>query len=137
VVARFIAVWPMQTCERSMYDEALVDTYWKVLRVGEITLGVAEGRREPHMVLRSREGAYVATVGCNQLFGSFGLDGASLAFSQGASTMMVCAPPLDDWERALAGALAAAESWQTVGPGLELFDAGGASIALFQAVHFE
>jgi heat shock protein HslJ len=136
VVARFIAVWPMQTCERSMYDESLQDTYWKILRLGEAPVGAAEGRREPHLILRSQDGRYAATVGCNQLVGGFSLDGASLTFGQGASTMMACPPPLDAWEQALAAALARAARWQVVGPGLELFDEAGASIALFQAVHF-
>ena len=46
---------------------------------------------------------------------------------------MACPPPMDDWERQLAGALAATRGWRVNGGALELLDSTGMQIALFQA----
>ncbi len=134
VVNRFTGVWPDETCEQAMSSRSLTNTYWRIVRLGKTQLTPIENGREPHMVLKEGENRFVATVGCNQLFGVFERDGEKLTFRSPAATMMACPPPLDDWERMLAGALAAARGWRVNGEALELLDSSGMQIGLFQAV---
>ncbi|HVL19820.1 MAG TPA: META domain-containing protein [Amaricoccus sp.] len=134
LVSRFTGVWPEETCEQAMSSRSLTNTYWRIVRLGKTQLAPAEHAREPHLVLKEGENRFVATVGCNQLFGGFERDGDRLTFKSPAATLMGCPPPLDDWERMLTGALAAARGWRVNGEALELLDSSGMQIALFQAV---
>lgn len=136
VVEKFTGVWPEETCERAMSGTSLTNTYWKILRLGKSELEVAEGAREPHLVLREGETRFTATVGCNQIIGEFSRDGDKLNFGTGtgASTMMACPAPLDIWEQQMIEALSATTSWRVNGQALELLDASGMQIALLQAV---
>jgi uncharacterized lipoprotein YbaY/heat shock protein HslJ/uncharacterized lipoprotein NlpE involved in copper resistance len=135
IVDRFITVSPGETCERAMATASLTDTYWRILSLGETDVATGDGRREPHLVLRSTDGRYSATVGCNMLIGGFEAEGDRLAFGVGASTMMACPPPLDDWERALGQVLTATAGWRIIGQTLEFLDAEGAPLARFEAVY--
>jgi copper homeostasis protein (lipoprotein) len=135
VVERFISVSPGETCERAMSEAPLTDTYWRILSLGQTGVSAGDGRREPYLALRSSDGRYSATVGCNMLIGGFEQDGESLRFGLGASTMMACPPPLDGWERALADVLAVTARWRIIGQTLEFLDIDGAPVALFQAVY--
>ncbi len=134
VVDRFIGVWPDETCAPAPLEVGLTDTYWKLLRIGDIEILPGDGRNEAHMVLSAAEERFSATVGCNQMVGGFSREEDRLAFSQGASTMMACAPPLDAWEFAFGKILATTAHWRIDGTTLELFDASGATLAHFEAV---
>ncbi|MEJ2521808.1 MAG: META domain-containing protein [Gammaproteobacteria bacterium] len=138
VVDRFINVWPTESCERSRADASLVNTYWRIESLGEMSVDAVEGAREPHLLLRSVDDSleYRATVGCNHLSGSYSLNEGAIRFAPGPSTLMACPPPLDAWERALVSALSQARAWQVEGNTLELFDESGKSIALLRAVYF-
>lgn len=133
-VERFTGVWPDETCERAMSSNSLTNTYWKILRLGKTEIGPSEDGREPHLVLKEGETRFVATIGCNQIVGGFTRDGDKLRFGQSASTMMACPPPLDAWEAQLIEALTATVSWRVNSQTLELLDATGMQVALFQAV---
>ncbi len=135
IVRRFINVWPGETCERNRAQASLTNTYWRIVRIGEEDVSGVEGRREPHLLLRSGEPRFAATIGCNQMIGGFAVTGESVKFQAGPMTMMACPPPLDQMERRFIEALNAARSWRIVGQVLELQDAGGKPIALFQAVY--
>lgn len=138
VVRRFINVWPQEACERAMADSSLTNTYWRIVKIGEEPVHAVEGRREPHLVLRNVEGrqTVVATVGCNQMTGSYTFAGETLSFTEVASTTMACPPPLDALEKSLGEILAKTRRWRIKGPTLELSDESGAAVALFEAVHF-
>lgn len=134
VIRRFINAWPGQTCDRSSADTALVSTSWRIVRLGETP--VASGEREPRLTL-AKEGQgtrYSATVGCNQLVGAANVTGPSLTFTQGASTLKACLPPLDALEASLSQTLASTRRYALTGRTLELFDDGGRSLALLEAV---
>jgi len=135
VVRRFIGVWPGQRCERAMSKASLPDQYWRIVSLGGEPVNVAEGRREPHMILRSEKNTYAATVGCNRLIGGYNVEGDRITFTAAAGTLMDCPPPLAAMEQRLLGALDAARSWSITGQVLELFDKTGAGIALFEAVY--
>ncbi len=134
-VDAFTGIWPGETCEPSAPEAALTNTYWRLLRLGDVEIVPIDGVNEPHLTLDEAEGRYSATVGCNQLIGGFEADGATLDFGMGASTMMACPPPLDDWERRLSEALAATAGWRIDGQALELIGAQGEALGLFEAVY--
>jgi putative lipoprotein len=112
---------------------ALLGTDWRILGFGETVLGPGEPGREPILRLDPAEPRFAATIGCNRMMGGYALDGAALAFSQVASTMMACPPPLDAQERFFAAALAAVTGWRVEGGTLELV-AGDAPIMRLEAV---
>jgi uncharacterized lipoprotein YbaY/heat shock protein HslJ len=133
MVERFVGVWPEESCERAVDKASLTNTYWKILRLGDAVVSALEGRREPNLFLREGEPRFTATVGCNQLAGSYALDEDKLAFGLAAATRMACPPPLDAWERKLADVVTAAAGWRIDGQTLELLDAEGTPLALLQA----
>jgi heat shock protein HslJ len=138
VVHRFTEVWPNQSCERSMVDASLTNTYWRIVRLGGDTVMPTADQCEPHVLLR-REGernTYAATVGCNSMGGDFTVSGDTIAFSPPASTMMACPPQLDEVEQKLIDALVTAQRWNVEGSTLELRKDTGATVALFEAVYF-
>ena len=138
IVQRYINVWPDMRCERAMADAPLTNTYWRIVRLGDETVTAAEGRREPHLLLRAEGdyGRYRATVGCNQIIGGYAIDGDSVRFTAGPTTLMACPPPLDELESALVQTLAETGRWQVMANTLELYDDTGAPLALFEAVYF-
>lgn len=135
VVQRFINVWPDENCERNRADASLTDTYWRIVRLGDEDVVVAEKQREPHIVLHTDKERFNATVGCNRMLGGYQLSGASLRFGNAASTMMACPPPLDGLERKLSEVLSATAGWSIYGQFLELTDANGRPLALLRAVY--
>lgn len=124
--------------ESPQVDADLVNTYWKILTIGEMQMAVAEGRREPHMILRAGETpGYSATVGCNQINGGYDLDGDMLRLNAGISTMMACPSPLDEAENALKTALAQTARWQIDGQTLAVLDENGTKLMTLVAVYLQ
>lgn len=135
LVERFVGVWPGETCERAVDKASLTNTYWKILRLGDTEVAPGEGRREPNLILREGDPRFTATVGCNQMSGTYRLDADRLSFGPAAMTRMACPAPLDDWERHLTDVLQRAATWRIDGQTLEMLDADSAPLALFQAVY--
>ena len=102
----------------------LENTYWKLMRLGS--------ELEPHFILQPDQKRVAGSGGCNRMMGSYTLDGSKLTFSQMAGTMMACAQGMDV-ERAFYAALPRVATWRIDGEKLELFDAGGASVAEFES----
>jgi copper homeostasis protein (lipoprotein) len=136
VPERFIGAWPGETCGARMATAELLDTYWKLTRLGDRPVIVHRDQREPHLILRSDGDRVSGFGGCNRLAGGFELDGSSIAFAQLASTMMAC-PEGMDTEQALSAALGEARSWRLVGTHLELFNGEGEMVARFEARHLD
>jgi heat shock protein HslJ len=140
-VTRFVRAWPGETCERARADASLANTYWKIVRLGATEVTTAAGRREPHLKIRSEArdglaGDYVATVGCNTIRGDYHVAGQTLAFGAGTATRLGCPPALEALERELGALLARTARWSIAANTLELLDAGGTPLGLFQAVYF-
>lgn len=133
-VDRVVNAWPGQSCETNMSHAALTNTYWRIVKLAGKALGPLEGR-EPHLLLRL-DGRYAATVGCNQLAGSYAASDQGIDFKQGISTRMACPPDMVEPEKSLGAALSQAKRWQITGNALELKDNKDASLALFEAVYF-
>lgn len=135
MVDRFVGIWPGETCERAMDEASLTSTYWKILRIGDTDLSAIADRREPNLILREGDPRFTATVGCNQVAGTFVLKDENLTFGQPAMTRMACPAPLDDWESKLTQVLLGTTGWRIDGQTMELLDTGGNTLALFQAVY--
>jgi copper homeostasis protein (lipoprotein) len=137
VVTRFINAWPNEKCELAQADASLTNTYWRINSLDGTSVSPTKGRREPHLLLRrgDQRQTYGATIGCNQLVGSYTLAGESIVFTPGATTLMACPRPLDTPENRLIEALARTKRWQIKGDTLEFMDETGSQIALFEAVY--
>ena len=135
LVERFVGVWPGESCERAVDKATLTNTYWKILRLGDTEVAPGEGRREPNLILRAGGPQFTATVGCNQVTGSYAVNGDRLSFGAGAMTRMACPAPLDEWEQQLVSMLAETVTWRIDGQTLEFLDKAGNPRALFQAVY--
>lgn len=117
----------------------LVNTYWKLLQLGDTQVSVAEQQREPHLILQARaEGVQrvAGFAGCNRMMGSYTLEGDQLAFTQMAGTMMACAQGMDT-EKAFHAALGKVTRWVIRGEQLDLFDAAGNRVALLESRYLQ
>jgi putative lipoprotein len=136
VVDRFDAAWPGLTCERARADSEFENTYWRIASLDGMALTVVDGNREPHVIFRTEEGAFAATVGCNQMNGGFERTGdSSLSLRPGAMTMMACPPPLDTAERQMVDVFGRTAGFRILGPTMALLDADGVVIAHLEAVY--
>jgi copper homeostasis protein (lipoprotein) len=137
VVRRFINAWPGESCERSLADATLINTYWRLDRIDHERVRAPLTAREPHILLRDdgNGATYAATAGCNQMAGSYALSTESLTFTPGPATLMGCPPELDAMEKRLIDVLSKTRRYHIVGNTLELMDATGGSLALLEAVY--
>ncbi|MCU0836921.1 MAG: META domain-containing protein [Chromatiaceae bacterium] len=138
IVHRFIHAWPHQQCQRALADAALTNTYWRIVRIGDLPVRADWDRREPHLILRGEGpvGRYVATLGCNPLAGDYALGWGLVHLRPAPSVAADCPQPLAALERAFEEALTKARRWRIKASTLELFDAARTPLALFEAVYF-
>lgn len=135
VVDRFVAVHPGEACERAQTAPTLRNTYWRIKQLRDVVLTDDQGRREPYLLLLADAPRFAGTVGCNQMLGGVEIAGGTIRFRPGPSTMMACAPPLDEQERLFAAVLGTVVSWRIDGRTLELRDRAGAVVAAFEAAY--
>ncbi|HKZ05162.1 MAG TPA: META domain-containing protein [Methylomirabilota bacterium] len=131
VVARFVGIWPRETCGTPLADSPLRNTYWRLVRLRNMPVRVAERQREPYLVLALNQQRVSGHDGCNRLIGRFELNGDGLRFRDMAATMMACP---DDVDRRFRQALGQVERYRISGSHLEMLDAAGAAVARFEAV---
>lgn len=133
VVERFINIWPRESCGNPQVDSPLRGTYWKLVRLGEMPVQMAEKQREPHLIFANFEPRISGSGGCNRVTGSFELDGDKLRLRRMAGTMMACLAGMEQEQRFLQS-IGKVERYRISGSHLEMLDAGGAVIARFEAV---
>lgn len=136
LVERFGGLWPGETCGVRFATEPLANTYWKLVRLRDEPVSVAENQREPHIVLRTDGQRVAGFGGCNRLLGSYRTEGDRIEFGKLAVTLMACPEGMEQ-EQSFLGALEQAARWRVTGSHLELFDANGAVIARLEAVHLK
>jgi len=124
---------PSQPALRYQAESPLRGTYWKLVRLGDMPVQVAEKQREPHLVLANFEPRVSGSGGCNRMTGSFDLDGDKLRLRNMASTRMACVAGMEQEQRFLQS-IEKVERYRVRASHLELLDAGGAVIARFEAV---
>ncbi|MCB1333467.1 MAG: META domain-containing protein [Roseivivax sp.] len=134
VVGAALAVWPGTDCAGQAHPADLAGTEWRIDSLKGQPVTAEEEGRSPQFQLRPDAGAYSATVGCNQIHGTYtaGAEGA-LTLAPGATTLMACPPPLDALERALAQVLEATRAYAIAGGTLVLRDQDGTAIAVMTA----
>jgi copper homeostasis protein (lipoprotein) len=133
VVERFINTWPRESCGNPLTDSPLRNTYWKLVRLSETPVRVAERQPEPHLIFARDQLRLSGSGGCNRLSGSFEVDGDKLRLRQMAGTMMACLAGMEQEQRFLRS-LEKVERYRISGSHLEMLDAAGAVIARFEAV---
>jgi hypothetical protein len=74
--------------EVTLVDSPLRNTYWKLVRLSETPVQVAERQREPHLIFATNEPRLSGSGGCKRVTGSFGVDGDKLRLCGMAGTMM-------------------------------------------------
>ncbi|MCE8033237.1 MAG: META domain-containing protein [Halomonas sp.] len=116
------------------HDESLVNTYWKLTQVGDVTPVAVDNQREAHFVLHTEENRVAGSTGCNRLAGNYRLESNALHFGPLITTRMACLQG-GETERAFLAALEATATWQVEGQTLTLRDASGTAVAQFEAVH--
>ena len=136
VPEHFIRVWPGETCGARKTISELFNTRWRLTRLGDEPIVLAENQREPYILLRLEDHRLSGFGGCNRFNGSFEIEGQSITFSPMAATMLACIPG-GDTERAFLAALGNVTSFLKTAHHLELLDADGTIVARFEARDLE
>ena len=83
--------------------------------------------------LTFEDGQASGSSGCNQLTGSYTVDGSSLEVAGIAMTAMGCPPPADEVERTYMDTLQQTASWRSEGDELVLLDADGGELLRYRS----
>jgi len=110
----------------------LLNTYWKLTRLGDQVITTPQEAREIHFVLHSENQRVAGYSGCNQMMGAYMLDGNELRFDRMGGTMMACVSNMD-LERRFLGMFAQVAGWEIQGESLKLLDASHKPLAEFES----
>lgn len=110
----------------------LLNTYWKLTRLGEQLVTTPQGAREVHLVLHSENQRVAGFSGCNQMMGAYMLNGEELRFDRMAGTMMACVPDMD-LERKFLAMFGQVAGWEIQGETLKLLDENRKPLATFES----
>jgi uncharacterized lipoprotein YbaY/heat shock protein HslJ/uncharacterized lipoprotein NlpE involved in copper resistance len=130
-----IQLHPGEGCEQHRAAAPLTETYWRLVKLEGDAVRVMEGRREPHIILHAEGHQFAATMGCNQMGGTYAVKENTITFSQVRSTLMACIGPASELEARFKDWLSHTATWRLNGQSLTITTAVGAS-ALFEAVYF-
>ncbi len=92
-----------------------------------------EGASEIHIVLHSENQRVAGFSGCNNMMGSYVLEGDKLRFGQMGSTMMACVGTGMELETKFLSVFPQVAHWEIRGETLQLRDADGKSLANFES----
>lgn len=113
----------------------LVNTLWKLVRLGDESLKPIPAAREIAFTLTPEKRVHGST-GCNRMMGGYTLEGDALSFGQLATTRMACADPeVSRREMAFLKALEETTHWGRRGETLELYDSLDKPLARFESLH--
>jgi heat shock protein HslJ len=110
----------------------LLDTQWRLTQLGSELIDNPPGERAVHLLLQPSSTHLVGFAGCNRMFGTYALDGASLKFNGVGSTRMFCQESMDIEQKYL-GIFERVAGWKIVGNTLQLLDADALPVATFEA----
>lgn len=114
----------------SAIDNELMNTEWKLITLNNQDIVNALGQREAHIIF-NEENRVVLHDGCNQVTGSFNLDGEKLAFSNMVSTRVAC-EGVTDQPRDFNDALTKIATYSLLSNQLVFRDASGTVVAVFE-----
>jgi heat shock protein HslJ len=111
-------------------NRPLESTYWRAVELAGTSTPAQTANREAHLVFQS--GRLSGSDGCNRVTGTYTLDGDGVTFGQAAATRMACADSTAV-EQAFHAAMKSASRWRITGERLDLLDAAGTRVAVFEA----
>jgi heat shock protein HslJ len=114
----------------SAANRALQATYWKAVELAGKPTPSQNPNREAHLVFQA-SGRVSGSDGCNRITGSYERKGDAITFGQMAGTLMAC-PDSAGIEQGFHAALKGATRVQIAGDRLELLDASGTHLAVFE-----
>lgn len=123
VVEEFVDASPGRKCEAAAADYGIENNRWRPVRIGERVVSVAEGEREPWIVLDPRSKHVTGSGGCNRINGTYEAGTGTLRFGPLAATMMAC--PSMETETAFLRALQETRRYRLSGRVLDLMDDRG------------
>jgi heat shock protein HslJ len=110
----------------------LLDTHWRLVRLGAEPVDNPAGERDAHIVLTSANNSVTGNLGCNRMFGRYALENDMLKFDGLGGTKMFCEAKMP-LEQSFSNALMATLNWKITGRTLELMDETGRAVATFEA----
>jgi len=129
VVEKFEQVWPGEQCPPG--EAALANTRWRLVGLGETSDDRLPEKKRPWLRFTDHDKRVHGFSGCNNLMGSYRLEGDGLQLGQLAGTQMFCQDTAA-LERAFLDALMAVTGYRIDGDKLVL-TANGAPLATFVA----
>jgi len=114
----------------------LENTYWKLTHLGESPISREFQVKEPHLIFNTGTNRANGTGGCNQVSGSYEVDGSRLTLGPMIGTMMACEKGMET-ELGFTDALGKVSGWKIAGRELELTDAEGMVLARFEGLHMK
>ncbi len=116
-------------------DAPLEQTAWKLTHLTGAPIP-DDLPKEPHLRFDPGTGRVGGSSGCNQVSGTYRIEGDSLALGELVGTLMACERGMET-EQAFLQALEQVTRWSISGKTLELLDDGGTAVARFDGVHPE
>ena len=110
----------------------LLDTRWRLVRLGAELVDNPAGERDAHMILTSANSSVTGNLGCNRMFGHYVLEKNMLKLDGIGGTKMFCEAKMQ-LEQAFTNALLSVLEWKISGRTLELMDETGKAVATFEA----
>jgi len=110
----------------------LLDTHWRLVRLGAELVDNPAGERDAHLVLASASNSVTGNLGCNGMFGRYALENDMLKFDGLGGTKMFCEAKMP-LEQAFTNALMSTLTWKITGRTLELMDETGKAVATLEA----
>ena len=131
IVEKFVALEP-EGCSGPTSTAQLENTYWRIMTLNGKSVPSHDGAREVHFVLTRENRRMRGFGGCNSMGGGYELKGESIKFIDIARTLMACNQGMDT-ERELHEMYPRVAGWKIKGEVLQLTDASGAVIAVFES----
>lgn len=119
--------------EPAQSTATLVDTYWRLGKVGERVVPTPQGGQDIYFVMQSDNQRVAGFSGCNRMMGSYALNGSEIKFDQMAGTRMACIGDSMKIEYEFLAIFPRVARWEIDGQTLQLLDADGNHLATFQA----
>jgi heat shock protein HslJ len=114
----------------------LLNTYWKLARLGDQVITTPQDAREIHFVQHSENQRVAGFSGCNSMMGAYVLDGNQLKFDQMGGTMMACTANME-LERKFLDMFGQVARWEIRGETLTLLDDSRRPLASFESRYLE
>ena len=117
---------------RTVTTATLLDTYWRLTRLGDRVIENPVGANSVHISMESQHTNVHGNSGCNRMFGRYALENDMLKFDGLGGTKMFCEARMD-LEQKFTNALMSVMRWKITGTTLELLDERGTAVATFEA----